>query len=44
MFEWNFRGIEAADAIALGDVARIAAEIAKEVDGGASLEDAVEKA
>lgn len=44
IFKWNFRGIQAADAVALGDMARIAAEAAKEVDGGATLEDVVDKA
>lgn len=38
------RGIQAADAVALGDLARIAAAGAKEVEGGASLDDVVDKA
>lgn len=36
-------GIEAADAIAMGDMARIAAQGAKEVENGASVNDVADK-
>lgn len=37
------RGVEAADAIALGDLARIAVAGSKKVDGGAAVEDVVDE-